>query len=797
MQYNTISKVEEYFGSIHQDFKISSQYQKIPLIVVENYVELGQLSALRFLEWVSLNPDGVIALPTGKTPEFFIKWVQFYLANWKQELNNGILAKIGLNNNLRPDMKSLQFFQLDEFFPIKPEHERSFTFFVKNFYIDGFGLDPKKIHLINTFDIPEKARNDYGKIQNLDEVFPDGVIDLGLRIQKPKNERDLLKQKTIKLFDQFCQDYEDEIQSRGGIGFFLGGIGPDGHVAFNVKGSAHHSHTRLTNINYETQAAAASDLGGIEIVRKKAVITIGLHTITQNPDTVAIIIAAGQSKAEQVLNAVEKEPSITYPATSLQKLKNARFFITQSAASLLTLSDANIKQLYKEKKLPVNYYEKLFLTGAEKHKISLYGAAGAGIEKMLNDIPEWRIACEISGKSLGKLSDEVYQGLAIKLLHGLKVPDNQRILHTAPHHDDIELAYFPLLHHLVRSPNNENYFVYCTSGFTAVTNFYVLERLENLKVHIISGRIIDDQQVNNLADYSNAQDDITGYLNGIASQDTDIQHFHISMRLTRLFLNHLKTKDLNKVAAYVEDLINQLKEIEPGRSEPSVFHLIKGWLREYEAELVWAYFGIDMDHVSHLRLPFYSANIFPEYPNFEQDVLPIVQLLEKIRPTIITLALDPEGSGPDTHYKTLIALADAIDKYVAEHQEMDIHIWGYRNIWSRYQLFEVNKVVPVSLNSFAVLHNMFNSCFLSQKSASFPSYELDGSFSELAQKIWVGQHNNLVDLMGQDFFYESANPMLRRSYGAIYLKDMNYREFSDYLVPVRSLLKAKEMLGGA
>jgi glucosamine-6-phosphate deaminase len=797
MSYNPSSKVEEYFCRVHQDFKLSSQYYKIPLIVVDNYVELGQLSALRFLEWVSLNPGGVIALPTGKTPEFFNKWVHFYLADWKKELNNGILSRIGFDKKLRPDMKSLHFFQLDEFFPIRPEHERSFTHFVKNFYIDGFGLDPKKVHLINTFDIPEKARLLYGRIQNLDEVFPDGIIDLGLRIQKPNSERDLLKQKTIKLFDQFCQDYEDEIQNMGGIGFFLGGIGPDGHIAFNIKGSAHHSHTRLTNINYETQAAAASDLGGIEIVRKKAVITIGLHTITQNPDTVAVIIAAGQSKSEQVRNAVENDPSITYPATSLQKLKNARFFITTSAASLLTLSEANIKQLYKAKKLPDNYFEKLILAGADRSKLSLTEAHGATLEQKLKDIPEFKIACDISGKSLNLLYNEVYKGLIGKVQHGLTIPNNQRILHTAPHHDDIELAYFPLLHHLVRSPSNENFFVYCTSGFTAVTNLYVIERLENLQWQILSGYISDDLQVDSLANYGRAQDDITGYLNGIASQDSDTQHFHISRRLTRLFLNHLKIKDLNVLAAYVGDLINQLKEIEPGRSEPAIFHQIKGWLREYEAELVWAYFGIDMDHVSHLRLPFYSANVFPEYPNFDQDVLPIVQLLKKIKPAIITLALDPEGSGPDTHYKTLIALADGIDKYVADNQVMDLRIWGYRNIWSRYQLYEVNKVVPVSLNSFAVLHNMFNSCFLSQKSASFPSYELNGTFSELAQKIWVEQHNNLVDLMSKEFFYESANPMLRRSYGAIYLKDMSYKEFSEYLVPVRSLLKAKEMLGAS
>jgi glucosamine-6-phosphate deaminase len=708
-------------------------------------------------------------------------------------MTKGILDKIGLDKKLQPRMDSLHFFQLDEFFPIKPEHERSFTYFVKNFYIDGFGLDPKKVSLINTYDIPAKYRKDLGNIHNLDEVFPDGMIDLGLRIQKPKNERDLLKQKAIKLFDQFCQDYEDEIHEKGGIGFFLGGIGPDGHIAFNVKGSAHHSHTRLTNINYETQAAAASDLGGIEVVRKKAVITIGLRTITQNPDTVAVIIAAGQSKSEQVRNAIEFEPSITYPATSLQKLKGARFFITRSASTLLSLSEANIKQLHKEKKLPSYYPEKLVLEGAEKNRLSLVEASRSDFHKISKQVPDWRIATELSGKSFDILSSEIIRTLTEKIQHGLKVPDNQRILHTAPHHDDIELAYFPLLHHLVRSPSNENYFVYCTSGFTAVTNLYVKECLENLKNLILCGDKLSDDEIRNLADYGNAQDDITGYLNGIASQDRELQRYHLSRRLARLFLDHLKTKEPLKVAEYAGNLITQLESIEPGRTEPAVFHLIKGWLREYEAELVWAYFGIDMDKVSHLRLPFYSANIFPEYPN-EEDTQPIVSLLEKIKPSIITLALDPEGSGPDTHYKTLIALADAIDKYAADHQKLDLHIWGYRNIWSRYQIYEVNKIVPVSLNSFAVLHNMFNSCFLSQKSASFPSYELDGTFSELAQKIWVGQFNNLVNLMGHEYFYESTSPMMRRSYGAIYIKDMTYKEFTDYLVPVRSLLRAKGLL---
>src|SRR5512138_2041499 len=120
MKYITKSKVEEYFINADPTYGLNQEYQKIPIITVDNYVVLGQLTALRFLEWVSLNPGGIIALPTGKTPEFFIKWVSYYLTNWKKEMDHGILAKIGLEKNLKPDLKSVHFFQLDEFFPIKP-----------------------------------------------------------------------------------------------------------------------------------------------------------------------------------------------------------------------------------------------------------------------------------------------------------------------------------------------------------------------------------------------------------------------------------------------------------------------------------------------------------------------------------------------------------------------------------------------------------------------------------------------------------------------------------------------------
>ena len=60
------SRVEKAFHGLSGSPEITS---KIPYIVVENFPLMGLLTALRFLEWVAANPQGVISLPTGKTPE--------------------------------------------------------------------------------------------------------------------------------------------------------------------------------------------------------------------------------------------------------------------------------------------------------------------------------------------------------------------------------------------------------------------------------------------------------------------------------------------------------------------------------------------------------------------------------------------------------------------------------------------------------------------------------------------------------------------------------------------------------
>ena len=109
MHYNTESRVEEFFGGFDSLYQENLNCCRNRTLVTDNYIVLGQLTALRFIEWVGLNPGGVVALPTGKTPEFFIKWMEYYLNNWDRLKKNGIIGELGLR---KPDFRSLHFFQL-------------------------------------------------------------------------------------------------------------------------------------------------------------------------------------------------------------------------------------------------------------------------------------------------------------------------------------------------------------------------------------------------------------------------------------------------------------------------------------------------------------------------------------------------------------------------------------------------------------------------------------------------------------------------------------------------------------
>ena len=746
-------------------------YEKIPCIVVDNFPMLGKITALRFIEWIKENPGGAISLPTGKTPEFFIKWAKYYLGNWKNKEVKEELETHEIETKNPPEIKSLRFIQMDEFYPMDPNEQNSFYQYINKYYIKGLGLDKNKALLMDTSKVGVSG-DSYTK-----EIFFEKGVDLSLRNRYPHSHREEIEKKIIHSVDQFCTDYEEKIREIGGIGFFLGGIGPDGHIAFNVRGSDFYSTTRLTATNYETQAAAAIDLGGIEATSKRCVTTIGLSTITFNKDVTAIIFAAGTSKSKIVANAVQKKMSNMYPATILQKIPNSRFYITRGAASALI--ERKYKNLAASKKLNKEDIARVVIDLSLQNNTRIANLTEKDYKKNRFS----KKVLEKEEKKHKEISTNVEKKLLSSIEDGLKEPENLSFLHTAPHHDDIMLGYLPYFMHLIRTPKNLHHFAYMTSGFVSVTNKYMLKLVSKL-LNFIESPYFENLLEEGYFDADNREGmnkDIHFYLDGIAGGNEKIKSAAESRRLLRNIIKIYEEKSMPQIKNRINELINYFETQYPGKKDLEHIQKLKGSVREWEAELLWRYTGFPSESVHHLRLGFYKGEMFTESPEFYRDVEPIVELLGEIKPDVVTVALDPESSGPNTHYKVLQAIAEALKK----HNNKKIQIWGYRNVWETFHPAEINSIVPVSLNSISVLNSAFMSCFGSQREASFPSYKHEGPFSELSQIIWVKQYRDIKVCLGDNFFSQNLHPRLRATHGMLYLKKISLDEFYEHSVKIK------------
>src|SRR5258708_3516449 len=110
-------------------------------------------------------------------------------------------------------------FNLDEYYPLAPEHAQSYRRFMRTHLFDHVDVDPARTHL------------------------PSGTV--------PKPE-----------VDAHCAAYEEAIAAAGGIDLQILGIGRTGHIGFNEPGSPRHSLTRLVTLDPLTRRDASADFGG-------------------------------------------------------------------------------------------------------------------------------------------------------------------------------------------------------------------------------------------------------------------------------------------------------------------------------------------------------------------------------------------------------------------------------------------------------------------------------------------------------------------------------------------------------
>jgi glucosamine-6-phosphate deaminase len=145
------------------------------------------------------------------------------------------------------------------------------------------------------------------------------------------NAEDLVKE---------CLEYEARIRAVGGIELFLGGVGGDGHIAFNEPGSSLASRTRIKSLAYDTRIANARFFGGdIDAVPRMA-LTVGVQTIMDAKEVV--IIATGANKALAVQQAVEGGVSHLCTLSCLQLHACGMVVVDEDATLELKVKTVNV-----------------------------------------------------------------------------------------------------------------------------------------------------------------------------------------------------------------------------------------------------------------------------------------------------------------------------------------------------------------------------------------------------------------------------------------------------------------------
>lgn len=195
----------------------------------------------------------VLGLPTGSSP----------IPTYKELIRRHQNGEISFKNVIT--------FNMDEYVGIPEDHKESYHSFMYD-------------NLFNHIDIPRKNIN----------ILNGNAVNL----------------------EKECEEYERRISDCGGIDLFLGGIGPDGHIAFNEPGSSLASRTRVKTLRYDTIVANSRFFAGdLSKVPTKA-LTVGVGTVMDAREV--LIIITGFNKARALREVVEGGISHMWTVSILQ-----------------------------------------------------------------------------------------------------------------------------------------------------------------------------------------------------------------------------------------------------------------------------------------------------------------------------------------------------------------------------------------------------------------------------------------------------------------------------------------------
>ncbi|RMY93247.1 hypothetical protein D0862_09269 [Hortaea werneckii] len=208
----------------------------------------------------------VIGLPTGSSPEGIYK--HLVAAHKRGEIS----------------FRNVITFNMDEYVGIPREHPESYHSFMYQHFFSHVDVDPANINILN------------GNAEDLEEE---------------------------------CIAYEEKIKRAGGIELFLGGIGPDGHIAFNEPGSSLASRTRVKTLAYDTILANSRFFGNDLNKVPKMALTVGVQTVLEAREVVTII--TGPHKALALQKCIEGGVNHMWTLSSLQLHPHAMIVVDEDA----------------------------------------------------------------------------------------------------------------------------------------------------------------------------------------------------------------------------------------------------------------------------------------------------------------------------------------------------------------------------------------------------------------------------------------------------------------------------------
>lgn len=222
------------------------------ILKFSTYEEMSAAAADIFAKQINIKNDSVLGLATGSTPV-------------------GMYQKLAeMNKSGMIDFSNIKTVNLDEYYPISPENNQSYRYFMNDNLFNHVNIDKANTYVPN------------GSAEDADEE---------------------------------CKKYEELIKKLGGIDLQVLGIGQNGHIGFNEPEENLYLYTHKTGLTESTMNANARFFSEDEVM-PNAALTMGMGTIFSAKKI--ILLVSGKSKREVFKQLVTDRISTSCPATLLK-----------------------------------------------------------------------------------------------------------------------------------------------------------------------------------------------------------------------------------------------------------------------------------------------------------------------------------------------------------------------------------------------------------------------------------------------------------------------------------------------